>query len=108
MITKAEIVKQASQLACKLHKEHGIPHRQACMMASRAILRVLGRPPGAGMGQATAALARAAELAPIKATREAVTPWLWVLSVFGFGMAILNTRRIGKMFKGWRAKQKPV
>lgn len=105
-MTKEEIVKETSKVACRLNKLHGIPHRKACLIAARAVLRVLGRPPGSGMGQATAALAKAAELAPIKAAREAVSPWLWVFSVVSFGMAVLNTRRIGRMFKGWKGKQK--
>lgn len=41
----------------------------------------------------------AAEMAPIKAVREAISPWLWVTSVVGFGMGLLNTRRIGIMFR---------
>lgn len=28
-----------------------------------------------------------------------VSPWLWVLSIAGFGMALLNTSRISKMWQ---------
>lgn len=48
----------------------------------------------------------ASEIAPIKAVREAVSPWLWVTSLVGFGMALLNTRRIAAMYQGWRAKRR--
>ena len=46
----------------------------------------------------------AAALAPIKAVREAITPWLWVTSLIGFGLGLLNTRRIAKMYTDWRRK----
>jgi hypothetical protein len=48
----------------------------------------------------------AAAIAPIKAVREAVTPWLWVTSLIGFGMGLLNSRRIAKMYSDWRRKQR--
>lgn len=51
-----------------------------------------------------ASIKSAADAAPIRAAREAVSPWLWVFSVVGFGMSIVNYRRIGKMFRGWREK----
>ena len=46
----------------------------------------------------------AADAGPLKQIREAVSPWLWVTSVIGFGMGLLNTRRISMMFKNWRSK----
>lgn len=45
-----------------------------------------------------------AAIAPIKAVREAITPWLWVTSLIGFGLGLLNTRRIAKMYTDWRRK----
>lgn len=47
----------------------------------------------------------AADLAPIKAVREAISPWLWVTSLIGFGMGLMNTRRIAKMYSDWRKKK---
>lgn len=58
-----------------------------------------------GMGQ-DSILTQAAQFEPIKEVREAVSPWLWVLSLTGFGMTVLNTRRIARMFKGWRGKRR--
>lgn len=58
-----------------------------------------------GMGQAEI-LAKAAADPRIKGVREAISPWLWVLSIIGFGLGLMNTRRIAKMFRDWRAKQK--
>lgn len=104
MLSKDKIVREVTAVACKLHKERGIPHRQACLMAARAVLRVLGEPPGGGMGEATSVLAKAAELELVKKVRGAVSPWLWVLSIGSFGMAVLNTKRIARMFKGWKGK----
>jgi 4-hydroxy-tetrahydrodipicolinate synthase len=43
----------------------------------------------------------------IKAARELVSPWLWVTSVVGFGLAILNTRRIARMYTTWKRKFAP-
>ena len=37
-----------------------------------------------------------------KKVREKVTPFIWVLSSFGFLMALLNTHRIKKIFKSWK------
>jgi len=37
-----------------------------------------------------------------KKAREKVTPFIWVLSSFGFLMALLNTHRIKKIFKSWK------
>lgn len=64
--------------------------------------------PGAGVGQGdpTEVLRQAADIEPIKKARETVSPWLWVLSIIGFGMTVLNTRRIARMFKNWKAKGK--
>ncbi|MGH7260798.1 MAG: hypothetical protein ACREI9_08970 [Nitrospiraceae bacterium] len=47
----------------------------------------------------------AADIAVIKTVREAVSPWLWLASLAGFGMAVMNTRRIAKMYRGWREKK---
>jgi hypothetical protein len=47
----------------------------------------------------------AAAIAPIKALREAISPWLWVTSLIGFGMGLLNSRRIAKMYGDWRRKK---
>lgn len=35
----------------------------------------------------------------IAAIRNAVSPWLWVTSLIGFGMGLLNTRRIATMYR---------
>jgi hypothetical protein len=86
-MTKEQIVQEVNRLACKLHKEQGIPMRQACALACRAVMRTLGRPPGSGLGQEAPILAtfkEAGESAPVKAVREAVSPWLWVLSIASF------------------------
>ncbi len=95
-----QTIREITRVACKLHQERGIPYKQACLMASRAAVRASRRRPGEGMGQSTAeALKQAAELAPIKAAREALSPWLWIFSLAGFGMALLNTSRIKRVYK---------
>lgn len=71
--------------------------------------RILGRPvraSGVGQGEGENILVKAANLEPIRAARELVSPWLWVTSVVGFALAIMNTRRIAAMYHKWRGKQK--
>lgn len=46
----------------------------------------------------------AANIAPIKALREAISPWLWLFSSVGFIMGIVNYRRIGRQYRVWREK----
>lgn len=94
-------VEVAANEAIRLHRERGIPLGEACRIAARAVAGV------SGLGQTgdPGLLARAAELEPVRVIRQNVTPWLWVLSVTGFVMAILNTSRIDKMFKDWRRKR---
>lgn len=86
----------------------GYHPKAARRIVCTALLRVL-KSRGievAGMGQEDPEniLMRAADISAIKTARETVSPWLWVLSVIGFGMTLLNTRRIARMFKGWKAK----
>jgi hypothetical protein len=40
--------------------------------------------------------------------RSKVSPWLWVLSIFSFGIAVTNARRISKMFGEWKRRRKPA
>jgi hypothetical protein len=35
-----------------------------------------------------------------------ISPWLWIFSLVGFGMALINTRRISKIYGGWRAARR--
>jgi hypothetical protein len=86
-MTREKIVKEVNRLACKLHKERGIPMNQACALACRAVIRTLRHPSGFGLGQDEGPLARikqAGEVPQVKAVREAVSPWLWVLSIASF------------------------
>ncbi len=85
-MTREEIMREVNRLARKLHKERGIPMKQACALACRAVMRTLGRPPGTGLGQERilATFKETGEAAPVKAVREAVSPWLWILSVISF------------------------
>jgi hypothetical protein len=35
-----------------------------------------------------------------------ISPWLWIFSIVGFGMALINTRRISKIYGGWKAARR--
>jgi hypothetical protein len=80
-----------NEVAAKIAREHNIPYIRAHELATEAALRLtpttLGQIPE--------------QLETVKA---AVSPWLWVFSLVGFGMAVLNTKRIAKMYRGWRRK----
>jgi len=93
--------------------KRGVPRGQAVALVHRAIARIwASRPPVArtGMGdevdQMLMTMKSAGESAPVKAVREAITPWLWVTSLVGFGMGLMNTRRISLMFTNWKNKKK--
>jgi len=100
---------EASRGFPRLRTFYACPPGATPMEAQPSILssEPWGAPLYTGIGQAEplAAVARAAEAAPIKAVREAVSPWLWVLSVVGFGMTLLNTRRIAAMFRRWKGRR---
>lgn len=80
----------------------GMPKEQAIIAATNAVVDLAREGGGLGQGEV---FKKAAQAAPVKAIRETISPWLWVLSLIGFGMGILNTRRIKKMFTDWKAKR---
>jgi hypothetical protein len=94
-MTKDEILRQVRAVACRLKRERGLSDDAACRIAARAGLRALGRPIPVGLGADPTSAAPAApasqdllqEVAAAGANptvtevRNAVTPWLWVLSV---------------------------
>lgn len=89
----------------------GIPAGAAIKAAARIIVRRRGCCCGSksGMGDAvTDAIKSGAEIDAVKQARDLVSPWLWVFSVVGFGMAALNSHRIAKIYGGWRAGQRAV
>jgi hypothetical protein len=96
-------------------KSRGVPHDKAVEIATEmAVLAVKKKYPG-GLGgipvtptplDTLAQESAAAAAVPIiKNIREAVSPWLWVTSLIGFGMGLLNSRRIAKMYGDWRKKK---
>jgi bacterioferritin-associated ferredoxin len=106
-MTDKQIVEAICTTAERLMKEHGLSQLAACRMAARAVLRAAGKriPAGLGEGEAPKVLAEiqaAGDLAPVKALRDAISPWLWVSSLIGFAMGIMNTRRIGLMYSKWK------
>ncbi len=72
---------------------------------TRAFLR--SRPHDAGMGEEVDEggddpLGKLTSSPEFQEAREKIQPWIWVLSIFGFGMALINTHRIKKIFKSWK------
>ena len=96
---KKQLVDFATDRACYYHAD-GIPLEDAIRMGVEDARReVIAN----GLGQPPEILSKVAEAAPVKSIREAISPWLWALSVIGFGLAILNASRIAKMYGSWRA-----
>jgi hypothetical protein len=88
----------------------GYHPKAAKRIVTDASRRALGRSvslSGVGQEEGESIIAKAANLEPIKAARELVSPWLWVTSVVGFALAILNTRRIARMYTTWKRKFAP-
>jgi hypothetical protein len=85
----------------------GVPRDVACRKVWEVANRMADRWEAGGMGAPSAVdlIRSAAESDPVRNVREAVSPWLWVLSIIGFGLGLLNTRRIAKMFKDWKRKK---
>lgn len=83
--------------------DNGMPRENATLLVQRAAARV----EAAGLGEETS-LPENVSFIPtvardaIEQARQTVSPWLWVMSVAGFIMAVVNTRRIGKMFGSWK------
>lgn len=106
------LVRCSKECAEKL-MARGVPKEQAVRIASDMAIQAVQQKYPDGLGQvnvepidAFAAQSQAAAaIAPIKAVREAITPWLWVTSLIGFGLGLLNTRRIAKMYTDWRRKK---
>jgi hypothetical protein len=105
------LVRCSKECAEKL-MARGIPREQALQMASDMAIQAVQKKYPNGLGQVDVdpidqfaeKSQAAAAIAPIKAVREAITPWLWVTSLIGFGLGLLNTRRIAKMYSDWRRK----
>jgi hypothetical protein len=92
--------------------QQGIPRTQAVSLVQKAIARMWAEKNASrsGLGDTADAvltdLKNAGEAAPIKAVRDAITPWLFVFSIVGFGMGLMNTRRISLMFSNWKKKRR--
>lgn len=56
------------------------------------------------MGDLGLALPEAPDV--VKQVQAKISPWLWILSVTGFGMALINTYRLKKMYRT-AGKKKP-
>ena len=94
------LVLEATERA-KAYCLRGVPCQEA---VDRAVHDVLSP---AGLGQVDL-LTEAAQAEPIKAVRETISPWLWILSVVGFGLAILNTQRIAKIYGSWKTGRRAL
>lgn len=94
-----------TSVAQRVAREYGLSPETAARVAVRAALRVDSACSGMG-DDPLDTLKSASEIEAIKKAREAVSPWLWVFSLTGFGMALLNTRRIAKMYGDWSMRRR--
>jgi hypothetical protein len=115
--TEYEALIRGTKVAVEKLMARGVPREKAIEIATEMAVRaVKEKYPGLqGMGdipvnpQPLDTLAQesqsAANIAVIKTVRDAVSPWLWVTSLIGFGFSILNRRQIAKMYGDWRKKK---
>lgn len=97
MIDVEQVKEIAHAEAMRLVAE-GVDPDQAVEWATDIALKKVRR---GSLGQVTV-IDEATELA--KKGSEFVSPWLWILSGISFGMAILNTSRIKRMYQNWKLK----
>src|SRR5262245_50276802 len=100
-----EINEAAALAAARLVRERGLPPSVAAQVAADAAVEFHLRR-RRGLGAVTDAIKSAADIEPIKEARELVSPWLWVLSVISFGMAVTNYQRVSTMFRKWKRGKK--
>lgn len=104
---QCEVVCRAANglIAQGYSKEEAV--RIACLAAGRVLQKK-----AAGMGAPAApTIILNAEDGPngiIAEVKAQVSPWLWVLSVVSFGMALANARKIQKMFGEWKRRRQPA
>lgn len=94
-----ELYDAAAMEAARLVRERGIPPSVAVRIASDAAVEIRRQ---RGLGAVTDIVKDVAEAAPVKEVRELVSPWLWVLSVISFGMAVTNYQRVSRMYGKWK------
>jgi len=94
-----EIYEAAAREAARLVRERGLPPSVAVKIAADAAVEIRR---GRGLGAVTDVVKDVAESAPVKEARELVSPWLWVLSLVSFGMAVTNYQRVGRMYSKWK------
>jgi hypothetical protein len=89
----------------------GMPKQQAVDIACRALCDLV-KERSSGLGQEPLTFLTPEKPTitpePVKKVHEAISPWLWIFSVVGFGMAILNTHRIARIYGGWRESRRAV
>lgn len=85
----------------------GMPKPEAMKLVCESLADVVRDYEAGGLGQSPAAsIPEAPEV--VKEISAKVTPWLWVVSITSFALALLNSSRIAKIYGGWRAGRKAV
>lgn len=87
----------------------GMPKKEAVRVATEALADLVRARGGIesfhGLGQ-TVDIPDAPDI--VKQVQQKISPWLWLVSLTGFGLALLNTSRISKIYGGWRAGRKAL
>jgi hypothetical protein len=92
------------QVACEEAERlvrSGVPRERACWIVAEALRSTLERTSGVGQFVLPTTTSPT-EPEAFRKARETISPWLWILSVAGFGMAMLNTFRIKRIYGSWR------
>jgi hypothetical protein len=86
-----ELIDFAVEQTCRLNEDEGIPLDVASEMVANQIQRELHG--YTGLGQSEEMLEEA---------RKQISPWVWAFSLIGLTLAVINTRRIAKIYGGWK------
>ena len=82
-------------------RARGLPDSVARPMLERAVRKHCGllcSPVSGGIGQFDT------EPEELRQIRAVVSPWLWALSIASFGLVLMNTRRISRMYGAWKKR----
>jgi hypothetical protein len=92
----------------------GMPKQQAIDVSCRALCDIVKSREGLGAEPDMSFLTPVAPTSPVGApsaiseVHKIINPWLWIFSIVGFGLAVLNTQRIARIYGGWKSGRKAV
>lgn len=93
--TVEQIVERAYNRAVYLMAEGYSQQEAVDRVCAEAVAEISRRP---GLGEDLVSSVQK----EVQRASQAVSPWLWILSVVSFAMAVMNRAEIAKMFGSWK------